>query len=69
MIVCSGYSDCFTFNLHPANVEELEEFDESPHVVHGDTIALTSDGIHADDEDVIFTRPLKNGATYSNHLG
>ncbi|KPJ11211.1 Transmembrane protein 145 [Papilio machaon] len=53
-----------------ANVEELDEFDESPHVVHSDTIALTTaESINADDEDVIFTRPLKNGATFSNHLG
>lgn len=50
-----------------AGIEELDEFNESPHVVHSDTVALTTaECINADDEDVIFTRAtLKNGIAYS----
>lgn len=53
-----------SFYLFPAGIEELDEFNESPHVVHSDTVALTTaDSINVDDEDVIFTRSsLKNGS-------
>ncbi|XP_063625655.1 transmembrane protein 145 [Cydia splendana] len=45
---------------YTAGIEELDEFNESPHVVHSDTVALTADSVNVDDEDVIFTRSHKN---------
>ncbi|KAL0831433.1 hypothetical protein ABMA28_002236 [Loxostege sticticalis] len=50
---------------YTAGIEELDEFNESPHVVHSDTVALTADSVNADDEEVIFTRAHKNGAVFS----
>ncbi|CAK1600851.1 unnamed protein product [Parnassius mnemosyne] len=56
-----------TSSDYTANIEELDEFNESPHVVHSDTIALTTAvSVNADDEEVIFTRPpQKNGTAFS----
>lgn len=53
----------FDFDSVTAGIEELDEFNESPHVVHSDTVALTTaESVNADDEEVIFTRaPHKNG--------
>ncbi|CAG9578901.1 unnamed protein product [Danaus chrysippus] len=51
---------------YTAGIEELDEFSESPHVVHSDTVALTTaESVNADEEEVIFTRPHKNGAIFS----
>ncbi|CAH0406889.1 unnamed protein product [Chilo suppressalis] len=52
---------------YTAGIEELDEFNEAPHVVHSDTLALTAaESVNADDEDVIFTRPThKNGLAFS----
>lgn len=52
---------------YTAGIEELDEFNESPHVVHSDTVALTTaESINADDEEVIFTRAAhKNGTVFS----
>ncbi|XP_060803710.1 transmembrane protein 145 [Amyelois transitella] len=49
---------------YTAGIDELDEFSESPHVVHSDTVALTtSENVNADEEEIIFTRaPLKNAA-------
>ncbi|KAI5636154.1 rhodopsin-like GPCR transmembrane domain-containing protein [Phthorimaea operculella] len=49
---------------YTAGIDELEEFDESPHVVHSDTAALTAH----DDEDVIFSQATPtpaNGHAFS----
>lgn len=44
----------------------MDEFSESPHVVHSDTVALTTaESVNADEEEVIFTRPHKNGVIFS----
>jgi hypothetical protein len=40
--------------LSAAGTEELDEFNEAPHVVHGDSGALADAG---DDEEVLFARP------------
>ncbi|PZC83687.1 transmembrane protein 145 [Helicoverpa armigera] len=52
---------------YTAGIEELDEFNESPHVVHSDTVALTTaESINADDEEIIFTRAShKNGTAFS----
>lgn len=57
-------SKCFFF---VAEIDELDEFSESPHVVNSDTVALTTaESVNADDEEIIFTRaPLKNGSVFS----
>lgn len=53
--------------MFSAGIEELDEFNESPHVVHSDTVALTTaECINADDEEIIFTRAAhKNGTAFS----
>lgn len=54
------------FTFIAAGIDELDEFNEAPHVVHSDTVALTADSVNADDEEIIFTRaPHKKGNAFS----
>ncbi|GBP97390.1 hypothetical protein EVAR_70528_1 [Eumeta japonica] len=45
---------------YTAGIEELDEFNESPHVVHSDTQALTANEQQPEEEEVLFTR-TRNG--------